>query len=104
MNGHHPSRDEAHGATRAGRPRTRTLKSLLALMLGSAMAMTLSVSPPVSSALAASGQQSRPVEHGRHGDERGTLLAWSRFVDLDFSAARIVVGRPNGGPVRELTR
>jgi dipeptidyl aminopeptidase/acylaminoacyl peptidase len=38
-----------------------------------------------------------------HSDERGTLLAWSRFVDLDFTAARIVVGRPNGGPVTEVT-
>lgn len=36
-------------------------------------------------------------------DERGTQLAWSRFVDLDFSAARIVIRRFEGGPVRELT-
>ncbi|MEO5743536.1 MAG: hypothetical protein ABIQ53_02950 [Terracoccus sp.] len=39
----------------------------------------------------------------RHPGARGILLAWSRFVDLNSNAARIVIGRPNGGPVRELT-
>jgi TolB protein len=31
------------------------------------------------------------------------VIVWSRFVDLDFSAARIVLARPDGTHVRELT-
>lgn len=76
---------------------------LLVLALGSTLAMTVSVSQAASPVSAAPVQRSHAAEHGRHGDERGTMLAWSRFVDLDFSAARIVIGRPNGGPVREVT-
>ena len=35
------------------------------------------------------------------GDSDG--LVWSRFVDLDFSAARIVIADRRGGNVRELS-
>jgi hypothetical protein len=56
---------------------------------------------PATSATRASGASSTVLDG--HTDERGTLLAWSRFTDLDFSAARIVVGRPDGSGVRELT-
>jgi len=83
----------------------RVVRPLLVLALGSALAFPAMVSP-ASPASATSAKQGSAADHGtarRAGDERGTMLAWSRFVDLDFSAARIVVGRPDGGPVRELT-
>jgi len=37
------------------------------------------------------------------GGGDGTSLVWSRFVDLDFSAARIVIGDSDGDDVTELT-
>lgn len=37
-------------------------------------------------------------------NDRDTQIVWSRFVDQNFSAARIVIAEADGGPVRELTQ
>jgi hypothetical protein len=67
------------------------------------LSLALAVSAAVAGFIPSSASSAPGTSRDRHPEERGTRIAWSRFVDLDFSAARIVIGRPNGGPVRELT-
>jgi hypothetical protein len=97
-------------STRSTRPRTggrlraphRGLRSAVVAAAGT-LALAMMASVPTATAAQPSGAGHRHHHGVSHSDERGTVLAWSRFVDLDFSAARIVVGRPNGGPVTEVT-
>jgi TolB protein len=44
-----------------------------------------------------------PASAGTSGSASDTRIAWSRFVDLEFSAARIVIADAAGRGVRELT-
>lgn len=74
-------------------------------MLGAAMTAAALISP-----LAAAATASPSPGSGNHAmapqtaaDEDGTLLAWSRHITFNTATIRIVVGRPGGGPVRELT-
>ncbi|GAA1721576.1 hypothetical protein GCM10009809_16530 [Isoptericola hypogeus] len=50
------------------------------------------------------GREGRPLDALRRlGRGSGTQLAWTRFVDAERTAARIVVGDPGGQHVREVT-
>lgn len=75
----------------------------LGLTFAVSVASAGAIQPAASAASVASAGGTLSAAPDRHPGARGTMIAWSRFVDLDFSAARIVIGRPNGGPVRELT-
>ena len=92
---------DGRGARRGGLPPRRLAGVCLAFAVSAAVAGFIPTA--ASSASVVSAGVLHSAARDRHTDERGTMIAWSRFVDLDFSAARIVIGRPGGGRVRELT-
>lgn len=71
--------------------RTRPRRSQLILALVAALLTTPASTPAVG------------AEPRARSGSGATQLAWSRFVDLDFSTARIVVRRPGDGPATAIT-
>lgn len=59
------------------------------------------LAPTIAIALAVGGAAIASAPAAAHG--KSNFVVWSRFVDLDFSAARIVLTHSPGGKVRELT-
>ena len=82
---------ETHSADPTGQ--THSGRALLGLALSAVLAIAL-IHP------ANASPQATTTSRGSGPDR--SVMAWSRALE-DFSAIRIVVGRPDGGPVRELT-
>jgi Tol biopolymer transport system component len=82
----------------ARRPEVRGHRRLAALVIPSLLCITALLTTGMT-ASASTGIRTS-ADPGSRG---GPRIVWSRFIDTDFSAARIVIGDPNGHGVRELT-
>jgi TolB protein len=59
------------------------------------------IASTIAASLAVGGAAAVSAPAAAHG--KANIVVWSRFVDQDFSAARIVLAHSPGGGVRELT-